>query len=281
VRVLFTGRGRSGSYAIRAEQLAKALGAAEKPQAAYADFLGCDLAVVVKRVPEPIRSGLQSTGRRWVYDCVDCYPQPLCSSWQRSEAIAWVRKHVATLNPTAVIWPNRRMREDCDDGRPGFVLPHHARPNQALNPVREKVSRVGYEGRAEYLQGWAMILHKECERRGWQFVINPPELAELDIVVSFRGGQWDGYAPHNYKSGVKLTNAHGSGTPFVGRREAGCAEMACGAEYWASSPGEISTAFDWLEPQSTREMISDRFRESAYMLERAAADVKPFLESLC
>jgi hypothetical protein len=279
VRLLFTGKGRSGSYVIRAEQLGVALGATVKPLASAEDIAAHDLTVVVKRVPEPIRSGL--AGRPWVYDIVDAYPQPECSTWQRSEAVAWVRRHIASLNPTAVIWPNQRMREDCDDGRPGFVLPHHARPNQALNPVREKVSRVGYEGRAEYLQGWAMILHKECERRGWQFVINPPELAELEIVVSFRGGHWDGYAQHNYKSGVKLTNAHASGTPFVGRREAGCAEMACGAEYWASSPGEISTAFDWLEPQSTREMISDRFRESAYTVDHAAADLRPFLESLC
>lgn len=281
MRLLFTGKGRSGSYAIRAEQLCAALGATVKPLAMHADLDACDLAVVVKRVPEVIRSGLASSGRKWVYDCVDCYPQPECSTWNKFEAVAWMRKHIASLNPTAVIWPNRQMREDCDDGRPGFVLPHHARPNQPMNPVREKVTRVGYEGRADYLQGWAMVLHKECDRRGWHFIVNPENLAELDIVVAFRGGKWDGYAPQAWKSAVKLENAHGSGTPFVGRPDTSYMEQACGAEYWAVSPEGLSTAFDWLEPQSTREQVSDRFRAAAYTLDRAASDLRGFLETLC
>jgi hypothetical protein len=281
MRILFTGKGTAGSYTIRAEQLGAALGAIVKPLASHADFAECDLAVVVKRVPEPIRGGLASTGRKWVYDIVDAFPQPLSSTWQRSEAIAWTRKHIAMLNPTAMIWPNQRMRGDCDDGRPGIVLPHHARPNQAPNPIREKVSRVGYEGRADYLQGWAMVLHKECERRGWHFIVNPERLAELDIVVAFRGGRWDGYAPQHYKSNVKLVNAHGSGTPFVGRPDTAYLEQASGAEYWATTPTEISMAFDWLESQSTRAQVSDRFRAAAYTLDRAVADLRPFLESLC
>lgn len=281
MRLLFTGKGTAGSYTIRAEQLGHALGATVRPLATCADFEACDLAVVIKRVPEPIRSGLAASGRRWVLDVLDSWPQPEGNSWQRSEVIAWTRKHIASLNPTAVIWPNQRMRDDCDDGRPGLVLPHHARPGQAMNPIREKVSCVGYEGRADYLQGWAMILHKECERRGWHFVVNPPRLADVDIVVAFRGGRWDGYAAQHYKSNVKLTNAHGSGTPFVGRPDASYLEQASGAEYWASSPAEIAVAFDWLEPQSTRELVSDRFRDSVYTIDHAVAELKPFLESLC
>lgn len=281
MRLLFTGKGTAGSYEIRAEQLGKALGATVKPQATHPDFEACDLAVVIKRAPEAIRRGLASSGRRWVLDVLDSWPQPAGNGWQRSEAIAWMRKHIAALNPTAVIWPNQRMRDDCDDGRQGFVLPHHARPNQAINPIRERIKRVGYEGRPEYLDGWATVLHKECERRGWHFSVNPFALADLDIVVAFRGGHWDGYASEHWKSGVKMTNAHGSGTPFVGFPAASYLEMASGAEYWARTPAELKTAFDWLEPQSTRELVADRFRDSVYTLDRAAADLKPFLESLC
>ncbi len=126
-----------------------------------------------------------------------------------------------------------------------------------------------------------MILHKECERRGWYFVVNPPSLSELDIVVAFRGGQWNGYASQHYKSAVKLENAHGSGTPFVGSPDNGYTERASGAEYWATSPEDLTRAFDWLEPQSTREMVADRFVESTYTLDDAAKDLRPFLESLC
>lgn len=280
MKLLFTGRGTSGSYLIRADQLGNALGATVKPLAAHEDFEACDLAVVVKRAPEPIRGGLESSGRPWVYDIVDAYPQPLSAGWQRSEAISWVRRHLMALNPTAVIWPNQRMRDDCDDGRPGIVLPHHARPNQAPNPIREKVATVGYEGSPRYLQGWAMVLHKECERRGWKFAVNPARLADMDIVVAFRGGQWDGYASQHWKSGVKLANAHATGTPFVGRPDDGYTETASGAEYWATSPDEIRIAFDWLESHSTREMVADRFVESTYTLDDAAKDLRPFLESL-
>jgi hypothetical protein len=137
VRVLVTGKGTSGSWQIRGEQLGRAIGATVKPKA-DGNF---DLAVVVKRGRFP--------NLPVVWDIVDAYPQS--RPWKKDEAIAWVRGSIKAQRPIAVIWPNKRMREDCDTGLPGIVLPHHYRPGIEANPIRERIQTVGYEGSPKYL----------------------------------------------------------------------------------------------------------------------------------
>jgi hypothetical protein len=161
---------------------------------------------------------------------------------------------------------------------PGLVLPHHHRIGIGSTPIRGQVSRVGYEGAPAYLGHWRPILEAECAKRGWLFVVNPSSLADLDIVVAFRDGS--GYVGRNWKSAVKLANAHASGTPFVGQQESGYLEQATGAEYWAEARGQLSMSFDWLEDQGAREAISDRFRQKAFPVEHAAAKLKEFLSAL-
>jgi hypothetical protein len=39
-------------------------------------------------------------------------------------------------------------------------------------------------------------------------------------------------------------------------------------------------AFDWLESQSAREQVSDRFVQAAYTVDAAAKDLMAFLETL-
>jgi hypothetical protein len=279
MNLLFTGRGgAAGSWEVRGRQVGVACGAKVKPLATLSDVQAADVTVVVKRVPDALLQSLR--GRPWVYDIVDAYPQPESARWSQDEAIEWVSRHIARLNPTAVIWPNQRMRGDCDDGRPGLVLKHHHRPNILRNPIRKHVQAIGYEGEANYLDGWMPVIARECKRRGWKFVTNPAHLSDLDIVLAVRGGQWDGYATRNWKSAVKLANAHGSGTPFVGQRECGYLETASGAEYWADSPADLGACFDWLTDQSARELVSDRFTKKAYTVEHAATDLLGFLRAL-
>jgi len=279
MNLLFTGRGgQAGSWAIRGEQLGHACKGKVKPLATRTDVEAADVTVVVKRVSEPLLLAL--AGRPWVYDIVDAYPQPESARWTQGEAVEWASRHIAKLNPTAVLWPNQRMRDDCDDGRPGMVLKHHHRPGIKRNPVRKEVQAIGYEGASAYLDGWIPAIERECKRRGWKFVVNPAHLADLDIVLALRGGQWDGYAARNWKSNVKLANAHGSGTPFVGQRECGYMETASGAEYWADEPKDLAVCFDRLEHVSAREQVSDRFVAKAYTLEQAAKDLTDFLRAL-
>lgn len=278
MQLLFTGRGTSGSWQVRGEQLGKACGATVKQAATASECKAADIVVAVKRVNEQLLSSLRQAGRPWVFDAVDFYPQPRSYSWSKAEAVGWVKAQLNNLAPSAVMWPNRRMREDCDTGLPGLVLPHHHRPGIKLNPVRPKVLTVGYEGAAPYLGQWREAIESECQRRGWSFAVNPANLADLDIVLAFRDGM--GYVPFHWKSNVKLANAHGSGTPFVGQREMGYVETATGAEYWAEERKDLTMCFDWLETQDTREVVRDRFLQRAYPVERAAADLTEFLKGL-
>lgn len=276
MNLLFTGRGTSGSWTIRGDQLGSACGALVQSKATAKQCEQADKIVVVKRVPENLRDILRD--RWWAWDVLDIYPQPGCSRWERGEGIIWIRAQIEKLRPSAIIWPNHKMREDCDPGMPGIVLPHHHRPGIRSNPIREQVKFVGYEG-ADYLGAWRPVLEEECRRRGWQFRMNPEHLSDLDIVVAFRDRMFSGYVQKSWKSNVKLANAHGSGTPFCGQPENGYLEQATGAEYWATTPKELSTCFDWLESKDTREQVSDRFRAKAYPLEQAAKDLQTFLET--
>ena len=178
MKILFTGKGgKSGSWQMRGEQLGAALGADIRPMQGSA---GYDVTVVVKRTPPELVSRLQG---KWVWDIVDAYPQPHAYQWDRIEAVTWLRRKIAELRPTAIIWPNEKMREDCDTRLPGIVLPHHHRVGIKPNPIRPKVRVVGYEGAAAYLGWWRPMLEEECAKRGWAFVVNPESLADVDIII--------------------------------------------------------------------------------------------------
>jgi hypothetical protein len=257
VKILVTGRGGAGSWTVRGEQIGRTLGAQVKAKATPEDCRNADVILAVKRVPDDLLAAIKASGRPWVYDIVDAYPQPDASEWTASMASRWGKQHVGRLKPDAVIWPNARMRQDCDGG--GAVVYHHARPGIERNPIRPRIAHVGYEGEANYLDGWAGVLADECARRGAEFVLNPGSLADLDVVVALRGGRWDGYVQRHWKSNVKLANAHASGTPFIGLPECGYQETAAGCEYWVTTPRELAIALDWLETQDARRAISERF----------------------
>ena len=118
---------------------------------------------------------------------------------------------------------------------------------------------------------------KECQSRGWGFLINPPSLSSVDVVVCFRDTEHNGYVQQHYKSNVKLANAHGSGTPFVGPRECGYTETATGQEQWVYSLGDLGKAFDALECQAKRRHIQDAFICKRYSVDRAADDLRSYL----
>jgi hypothetical protein len=276
MKVLVTGRGVSGSWAIRGEQLGAAIGATVKPMANLDDCRAADLIVAIKKVPADLLNNIRASGRPWVYDIVDAFPQPECTYWSPERSRAWLRDHIKNLSPNAVIWPNERMQKDYGGG--GLVVYHHHRPGIAVNPIRESVRKIGYEGSAKFLEGWSRSIDEQCKRRGYQFVVNPDRLADVDIVLAVRGPRWNGYAQQHWKSNVKLANAHGSGTPFIGMPEDGYTETRSGAEYWATDPRQLSTCFDWLESQSAREEVASRFLAASLPIDKIAADYR---DGLC
>lgn len=275
--ILFTGNGTSGSWQVRGVQLGAELGARVKPRATLEDCRRADIIVAVKRQRPELIAAIKASRKPWVLDIVDAYPQPACTQWSREEAIGWVRSLIKRLKPIGVIWPNQRMREDCDTGIPGVVIPHHYRPGIAINPVRETVQTVAYEGSPAYLGEWLEPITQCCLERGWEFLVNPPSLSDADIVLACRGGYHNGYVQRHWKSNVKLANAHGSGTPFIGPKECGYLETSTGMEQWADSPSDLDDCFDRLTEWHYRGQIQKAFLANRYSLEQAARDMREFL----
>lgn len=267
MKVLFTGGGTSGSWQIRGIQIGMAMSATLAPRATLEQCQAADVIVVVKRLPAALLENIRASGRPWVWDIVDAYPQPKCSAWGEVESKEWLAQQLEALKPDFVIWPNERMQRD---GTGGAVIYHHHRPGAARNPIREHIRTVGYEGQPDFLGEWKPIIEAECRRRGARFVVNPFQLADLDVVIALRGNEWNGYPQRHWKSQVKLANAHATGTPFIGAPEDGYIETACGAEYWASSPEDLGRALDDLKDQSMRRHVSERFLKSAFSIRHAA-----------
>jgi hypothetical protein len=153
--------------------------------------------------------------------------------------------------------------------------------------LRETVQKVGYEGGEQYLGGWRPVLERECASLGWSFYVNPPELADLDIVVALR--QQTGYAVRTWKSGVKLANAQGSGTPIICNRTAGYCTYGYpypergeqGGAVFADSYNDIRWAFDVLRPIDRRRDAAARLRRDVPTLENAAVVYREWLSRLC
>src|SRR4029078_333737 len=119
-------------------------------------------------------------------------------------------------------------------------------------PAREVVTTVGYEGTKKFLGRWAKAVQQECDRRGWQFVINPPDLRDCHILVVFRDGTHDGWMCRNWKSGVKLVNALASGRPLICQPSAAALEIG-GSRYCICEPDDLPGVFDlWSRHTSRR-----------------------------
>lgn len=276
MKVLITGRGTSGSFQIRGVQLGAAIGAYVEKECAKPK--GYDIGVIVKRGPTDLIHRIRQAHVPIVWDVVDGWPQPHGNEWKRAECMGWLRARVDDLKPIAIVAATKVMEQDCQEfGLPVLYLPHHARPNQQRNPIREKVQAIGYEGGEQYLGHWRGVLENEAQKRGWRFLLNPPALADLDIVVALR--EAIGYAPRNWKSNVKLANAQGSGTPIICNREAGCLETVSSyGEVWADTNDELAQGLDWLTDLDVRKKISGQLHEP--QLDEIADRYKAWLSQL-
>jgi len=275
LNILFTGKGTSGSWQCRGVQLGGLLGTV-KPLSTPTDCTAADVIVVVKRINHHFIDAVKASGKPWIWDLVDFYPQPECGEWSCAQAVHWARQRIRKARPHGIVYPNAKMASDV--GIVGDVIYHHARP-APLNPIREQVKTVGYEGCPKFLGRWRGWLHAECAARGWQFVEGAP-LHQVDIVVALRDGAHNGYVQRMWKSNVKLANAHGTGTPFVGMAEAGYTETATGAECWVSDRASLRRAFDRLTPHTTRQHIHRQFVAATITLDACAEQLKRYAQTI-
>lgn len=237
------------------------------------DAKGFDRVILVKRayLEERAKAHL-------VWDIVDAWPQPDGNSWGREALISWMTTWARRHKVHALVAATEKMAEDLLPlGLPTIALPHHHRPDIVINPIRRKVRRIGYEGAPHYLGKWEAILRQQCASREWEFVLNPEDLAEVDIVVALR--DMNGYAPRHWKSNVKLANAQGSGTPVILTPEAGYMETQSGVEYFVETKDELENALELLTVYERRVTISSKLRSAAPELNAIARRYGNWLET--
>lgn len=278
MKIVFTGRGTSGSWQIRGIQMAEALKADAVRMASADDLRKYDVIVAVKRIDATLLQSLRRSGRPWVWDMVDPYPQPGCSGWTRDQSIRWVKNQIRDLAPAAVIYPNAKMRYDV--GTYGPVIYHHYRPGIAANPIRERIRVIGYEGGRAYLDHWGRAFTRAAEAIGARFDDQIRQLSDCDVVIACRGGVHDSYPCRHWKSNVKLANAHGSGTPFIGQLDDGYAETATGLEEWIETEDDIRRALAALSDQPHRRKVAERFRASSRTVQTTAEELRAVLAKL-
>jgi len=276
-RILVTGTGRSGSWKIRGEQLGEAIGADVLPRVGYEDCSAAELIVIVKRAPPETLDLVRRSGRPWVWDVVDAWPQRPGHPLAEREARRWLKNSLLQLQPSAVVWPTQRMQADARWSGPQLVLPHHAWPRYTTQPLNDQIRVVGYEGAAHYLGRWRAVLEQECALRGWRFEANG-DLQQADIGVALRDG--GGYAAAHWKSNCKLANLQALGIPALCSPESGYQESACGSEVWIQSAGGIAAAFDQLDPVTERHRLRGATHGARVDLASIAAAYREWLDGL-
>lgn len=221
MNILVVGAEGKGSWQMRGIQLGGAVGARATTRPVQSDWDWADLIVLVKRAAVRWRAEARRARVPVVWDVLDFWAQPDDNGLTREEMIAKVMAVQQTAGVTALIGATRAMAVDIG----GVYLPHHCRLGLQPSPTREKAEVVAYEGQRKYLGRWAKALEESCAALGLRFVVNPPDIRSADVLVSFRDGRWDGWACHQWKSGVKHVNAIVAGRPIVSQYSAACREL--------------------------------------------------------
>lgn len=274
-RILISGRNRSGSFRIRGEQLGQAMGFDSEVRSNRTDYTIYGLVVMVKRITDEQHRQLQKYARKWVWDIVDAWPQPLGNYWGVEESMNWLRQELKRLQPDAVVFPTIKMQQDAQWDGPSIALPHHAWPKYSPILPRKEIRHVAYEG-GDYLGHWETVLRKECKRRGWTFSNDSLEGADIGIALR----SVNGYAPVNWKSNVKLANIQALGIPALCSPEYGYKECGSGAELFVTEAHDITSHFDWLEDVDRRREIGRQMLGARIDIEDVAGRYKKWLLSL-
>jgi hypothetical protein len=251
VSVCFTSKSSAGTWQIRGKQIAATREnwvATNKPT--DEDIFNCHLLCVVKKTDHRIIQMAKKYKKPIVFDIVDSWAQPedglrIDGLFSASHLF---KKKWDSIDADGYIFPTLNMERHMGKlVRDRLTIYHHYWPNIKKNPLRKDVLTVGYEG-ADYLGEWRDKLIEICSRRGLNFVINPAEYTDMDIVVIARGGQHANFLSQNYKSNVKLANAYGSGTPaIVHCNEMSAHDTDCGdVLFFTDFPGSLERQLDKL-----------------------------------
>lgn len=214
MRILIVGADGRGSFEVRGRQMGHAIGARVTTSPSARDWSWADVIVLIKRAAFEWGDQAKRAGAPIVWDALDFWKQPAHNQDTIAELTARAWEVISALGVVTVIGATESMAKALE----GVCLPHHSRPGlepavPRLHPGHHVV--VGYEGCAKYLGSWRAHLETACAELGMTFVVNPPDLRELDVVVAFRGESHDGEVCREWKSGVKYVNALAAGRPVL------------------------------------------------------------------
>ena len=276
MNLLIIGHGKE-SFEIRGKQLGRALGARLARVPVASDLAWADLVVLIKHAGLAFADQIRLAGKPVVWDVLDFWKQPEENHLTRNLAEEMLRCRLDAIRPITMIGATQAQASVGN----GAYLPHHARPGLTPKPVRNQVAVVAYEGLPKYLGGWERVVSKQCERRGWRFVINPPDLSEADLIVAFRDGMWDGWMCREWKSGVKLVNALAAGRPVITQMSAAWQEIDP-VGVTVEVPSELGDAFEYWTPIERRSVAAEaaQYRSSAFTLTHVAEMYRQILATL-
>lgn len=267
MNILMVGTGK-GSWSIRGVQLGAAMGARVVTEPSDADIRWADVVVLVKRAGEKYAKRVHAIGRPLVWDALDCWQQPAMHRLDEKHATDWLKNLVRFIQPTVTIGATEAMARAVE----GVYVPHHGWAGLIPAPARKTVQTVAYQGNPMYLGKWAGAITAECQKRGWSFVVNPPDLGQADILVAFRDGQWDGWICRQWKSGVKVVNAICAGRPILTQACAAFDELQP-AGTTVEDVSRIGDALDVYSVLEKRQLAVElSVRESADFSVQAVAD---------
>lgn len=250
MNILICGNGK-GSWQMRALQLGAALGARVTSAPADYDFEWCDVAVLVKKHAVTFAGMAHRAKKPVVWDALDFWSQPADNRSSEERARQLLVNQIQAITPALVIGATEAMTRAAGALCPSAYLPHHSWDGLVPTPPREIVRVVAYEGNELYLGRWAQWLKEACALRGWAFIVNPPNLAEADILVAFRDGVWDGWICREWKSGVKVVNAIMADRPLISQDSAAVRELNPDGSQ-IESRDQLDEALDFWTPIEKR-----------------------------
>lgn len=275
MNVLIVGTGK-GSWIMRGLQLGAAIGARVTSFPKADDWTWADVAVLIKRVGPTFAPLAHAAGTPVVWDAVDFWKQPTDNRLGMVGAMDLLKQWINTIRPAVTIGATQAMADACG----GVYLPHHSWDGLVPTPARETVQTVAYEGNPAYLELWHERLRKACAKRGWSFVVNPPDIRQADLIVNFRHGVWDGVMPREWKSGVKVVNAVAAGRPLIGQDCAARREINPQGSIVEEVFPTLDQAFDRWTMYEARAMAVEKSAENApqYRLPVVAEQYRQILQ---
>lgn len=235
--ILVTGKGGSGSWQIRGQQLGAGIGATVKAQASRKDIEASSLVIVVKRATPTLERELKASGKPVLLDVVDGWPQG--RGMDVDAATGHVLATASRCNAQHLVFAT--VAQSIDIAHSGFTLKHHANPAITRQEIREQISTVAYEGSPRYLASWAV---EAIVRRGWKL---QNSLAGADLVIATRKAPYNDDVTRRWKSNVKLANCQAAGLPCLLPRESGYLEEDQSGPVYYCNRGEFEAGLDYLE----------------------------------